>query len=424
MSHIIVHDQTARARARMGRIVQIAALPPQLDRHDDDHWQLNRATIVRGSYRQQIRPANIELGEIIQYSFADVGEPVPGGIGTSAGAAVPDYSRQQSFVLHIVSSAGNFVAANTQAFPTGFVVTQAMLFNSAGDATRETGIGWNLYAVDEPAPASSTTQPNGTPLFSVVDATGLAWGGGFGMTTGSGKNQPAATGPIGLYINTPGKRLAFVVYDRSGGFNFIYSLLITVAPLIGGGSTIRVTTRTPTTTVVTPTLPPGELEQIYSPAAPSPAPARTAAPAAVVAPAACARAFEFINWGVAYSVAFGSGTPGSAWGAEAQRLLGTLPALCAGEAAQITDEMNRVLRNFGGSLSLIPVQIAPLISFYQIALRPPASRPTTLSIGRVLISISSAQVREISALSGLTDSFIWSLTDQQRVSLAQRWGVL
>lgn len=46
MSNIAIHDLSARARARLGRKLQIEALPPQLDRHEGDHWQLNRAGML------------------------------------------------------------------------------------------------------------------------------------------------------------------------------------------------------------------------------------------------------------------------------------------------------------------------------------------------------------------------------------------
>ena len=46
MSNIAIHDLSARARGRIGRIAQIDALPPQLDRHGGNHWQLNRASVL------------------------------------------------------------------------------------------------------------------------------------------------------------------------------------------------------------------------------------------------------------------------------------------------------------------------------------------------------------------------------------------
>ena len=108
-------------------------------------------------------------------------------------------------------------------------------------------------------------------------------------------------------------------------------------------------------------------------ARPPPPPPAIAPPRPAPVAAPCTPAHIYTNWGAAYSVQF-SNEPGSSWIVEAQRLLSTTSALCPGQASQITEEMNRVLRNFSGSLQLIPIEIAPLVDFYRRALLAPAAR--------------------------------------------------
>ena len=50
MSHVEVHRLIRPAKRRLGRIVQIEALPPQPARHDGTHWGLGRQPFVHGYY--------------------------------------------------------------------------------------------------------------------------------------------------------------------------------------------------------------------------------------------------------------------------------------------------------------------------------------------------------------------------------------
>ena len=65
MSHIIVHRIDALARRRIGRTAQIEALPPQLPRHDGNHWQLNRRgwvhAAIEGWYSERLGPTDPRL---------------------------------------------------------------------------------------------------------------------------------------------------------------------------------------------------------------------------------------------------------------------------------------------------------------------------------------------------------------------------
>lgn len=50
MAHVPVHDTSGAARRRLGRIVQVEALPPQPARHDQSPWDFRRRPWVHGYY--------------------------------------------------------------------------------------------------------------------------------------------------------------------------------------------------------------------------------------------------------------------------------------------------------------------------------------------------------------------------------------
>jgi hypothetical protein len=378
MSDIPVHIITQRASQRIGRVEQVRALAPWPAKHDGDHWQLNRAAPVRGNYRQQIRPQRIELGETVIFTGGGGTTDSEASISANGGAQL-DYSRQQTFALAVnVEVADTFTAANTPIIPFGFAVVQCQVRVQGTTAALGINSRWNLLVVDEALPATDDVAPVGNPLIESVDASGTALAFTFGPPLGGFNSEALATGPIGKYVITPGKRLAFVVLQMAASVALTVHALITVAPVVGGGNTSTTTIR-------------GRTEIVFAPA-PTPTPATGAAPKPPTtptpkpapAPAACSQAYVWINWGAAYSPQFSS-APGSAWINEAQNMLRTMPTLCLGQAQQINDEIARVTRNFGASLVAVPIQIAPLISYYSWALQPSTRRANlTWSAGRFI----------------------------------------
>lgn len=79
MSHIEIHDYTQRARRSLGRLAQVAALPPQPARHDGDHWDFGRRgfahALLAGHYDDRVGSKDPRL-LAIQQAAIDEGVPI------------------------------------------------------------------------------------------------------------------------------------------------------------------------------------------------------------------------------------------------------------------------------------------------------------------------------------------------------------
>ena len=221
MSHIAVHRFDDVARRRLARLAQVAALPPQLERHDGKHWQLNRVPPIRGSYRQQIRPRSIELGETILYNN-DVDGPAT---GPGNGFAEDTILGQRGFTLAIrtdvTDPTDNFRAITTPVLPWPWeLVEYSIRGNPAGNGI----MTFNFAAVDQVQDGSVlSARPGGDYLWELVRPTNV--GTDMALAVGPwlqvrGNTQTEMNRGDGGQIGTPssvaGKRLMFIVRMMGG----------------------------------------------------------------------------------------------------------------------------------------------------------------------------------------------------------------
>lgn len=262
MSHIAVHLVTELARTRLDHLGRYATATPQPKDHDANYWNDTRARPVRGNYRQQIRPRDIRLGEIIEYG-------VPGAADTTdaaprrAAAFVP---RQMSVDLHWASdgAAGdNIFAMSSQAIPFPWAITTITWDYAEGNNVQY----WNVVSTaqqfnDVIVPAlpegPRMWEPILSPKYTVNESSGRI---PIGPRLIPGANVYVNYGtPYGGLGGRAGDRLT-LLYQRTGALAGGFTLDATFSLVeTGGGAAATVRSAQPS---ATEPAPPGPWIEVY-----------------------------------------------------------------------------------------------------------------------------------------------------------------
>jgi hypothetical protein len=214
MSHIIVHRIEDIAARRIGRIAQIDALPPQLDRHVGNHWQLNRVPFARGytPHRVYGRRAFVP----------DEGADMGGGGGAAPQTIAPgpsagcEESRSYVLLLRFIAAdpLDTIRAISTPPLPWNAQITNLQIDSDIGSLAGS----FNVVATDATHAGEAVADvPAGTAAFDMILAPDQA---GFVPTNAQMIGQAFAnlaataersqSSPVGSKLFTNGKRLTFV----------------------------------------------------------------------------------------------------------------------------------------------------------------------------------------------------------------------